>query len=261
MVVHGLQTPIPHLAQTGPQTCQGKAPDRWIAAATDKTVPAAAGCKRHHVVESKPILWCSACGAYGETAPKLLLQPCRGDPRGPDGSGQMATQLRMIRRGQHPVTKAQLGPPTAVHHLNTGADEEQYGSGERREPKDRPCIDDDGTAFSDAFRRRGIPQEAASSTTTLWERIRTKVVDELLQQCGNGALVRSFLNQAEVTDPELVAFWTADKTTHDGPGAPAHREPRASDNGQGNQKHREPRASDDHGEEYKRHKDGRRPAA
>jgi len=115
----------------------------------------------------------------------------------------------MIRRGQHPVTKAQLGPPIAMHHLNTGADDEQDGSVERREPKDRPCIDDDGSAFSDAFRRRGIPVAATGSTTTLRERIRGKVVADLLKQCGNGDIVRSFLSHNEMADPELVDFWTS----------------------------------------------------
>ena len=121
----------------------------------------------------------------------------------------MATQLRMIRRGEHPVSKAKLGPPTTLHHLNGEASGGHQRSSEGSEPKSQPCIDNDGTAFSDAFRRRGIPQATASNTTTMLERVRMKVVADLLEHSGNGAEVRSFLSPAELMDPELVDFWSS----------------------------------------------------
>ena len=137
------------------QACGGNAHDRWKSRATGTASLDTAVMKQHHVVESKPLMWCSACGAYGETAPKLLMQPCRGDPRGKIELMQMATQLRMIRRGEHPVTKARLGPPTTMHQLN-GASNASGRPGEPSTLKHPPCIDNDGTQFSDAFRRRGI---------------------------------------------------------------------------------------------------------
>ena len=39
-----------------PQSCKGDAPNRWSKKASNKTEPTTGGCKRHHVVESKPLL-------------------------------------------------------------------------------------------------------------------------------------------------------------------------------------------------------------
>ena len=155
-----------------PQSCHGRAPDRWVTKAADRVMPTTGGCKKHHVVESKPLLWCSACGAYGESAPKLLMQPCRGDPRGKIELMQMATQLRMIRRGEHPFTKARLGPPTALSQHNDGASSFSQQDGGRSEPKQQLCIDDDGTEFSEAFRRRGRPPVSEGDGTTIGKRIK-----------------------------------------------------------------------------------------
>ena len=99
-------------AKLAPQVCGGRAAERWAKKACNKADGATkrAEGKKHHVVESSPILWCSACGAYGETAPKLLTQQCRGDPRGKPELRGMADQLRQLVKGKHPKTGTLLGP-------------------------------------------------------------------------------------------------------------------------------------------------------
>ena len=135
---------------------------------------------------------------------------------------QKATQLRMIRRGEHPVTKASLGPPTTLHHLNIteSSNGQPDGTNSHKSP---PCIDNDGTAFSDAFRRRGIRPVDGGEGTDIRHRIRAKETANLLQLCSNGSGILDFLTEAELSDPDLVGFWSEDPDVTPGP-----REPLAS---------------------------------
>ena len=75
----------------------------------------------------------------------------------------------MITRGEHPVTKAKLGPPITQHQHNSN--DLPIGTANDKIP---PCIDNDGTAFSDAFRRRGIPAAASVTGTTVHLRTKAK---------------------------------------------------------------------------------------
>ena len=121
---------------------------------------------------------------------------------------QMATQLRMIRRGERPVTKARLGPPIALHHLNATTGSPGHPKGGKGGNRSPPCIDNDGTAFSDAFRRRGRRPAGDDEDIGTHHRIRAKEVANMLQLFSNGSDIRSFLTEAEQSDPELVDFWT-----------------------------------------------------
>ena len=154
------------------------------------------------------MVWCSACGAYGETAPKLLTQPCRGDPRGRSDLRGMAAQLRQLRKDKHPTTQARLGPPIPLHQLNGGPDEPNQLSQDDGEPMRSPVIDRDGTAFSDAFRRRGRQQKSRDTGSTVRERVRAKEANHLLQRSGNKRKIEEFLNPVERSDPDMVSFWT-----------------------------------------------------
>ena len=67
--------------------------------------------KRHCIVVSHPLFWCVVCGAYGETAPKLLTKPCRRRLQGKWVAGGMLGQLKVLRSGRHPKTLQPIPPP------------------------------------------------------------------------------------------------------------------------------------------------------
>ena len=168
----------------------------------------------HHLVESSPLVWCSACGAYGVAAPRLLTQPCRGDPRGKPELKGMAAQLRALQKGRHPETKAKLGAPATMTKLN-GTDTAVETVNSPRSSvtclaadQDLPTIDRDGTEFSEAFRRRGKKRAGEQPAGTIRERVRARQAEQLIQASRNKRKIQELLTQNELNDPDLVEFWS-----------------------------------------------------
>ena len=61
-----------------PQGCKGSVVVKWAVKAHDRTLATAAPFRKHCTVKSGPVFWCVTCGAFVESAPKLLTQACRG---------------------------------------------------------------------------------------------------------------------------------------------------------------------------------------
>ena len=150
--------------------------------------------RRHHIVESSPLIWRSACGAYGETAPKLLTRLCRGDPKGRPELRGMAAQLRQLIKGKHPRTGAELGPPVAASHLAS-------------------CNE----CGSEELQRGAEPAQDEAGRPTILQRVRLKEARRLVQTASNKRKIEEFLNANEIEDPELVAFWAEPLEQHQQP--------------------------------------------
>ena len=101
-------------SRLAPQLCRGPAEHRWAQRAKEAaSMPDSQG-RRHHIVVTGPVTWCSACGAFGESAPKILLQACRGKRQGASHASGLAKQLSCLKRGIHPRTRMPLPPPVAL---------------------------------------------------------------------------------------------------------------------------------------------------
>ena len=94
-------------SKLAPQLCTGMPTGKWESKANERDPKAAKAGGKHHVVVSDPVFWCTTCGAYGVTAPKLLTRPCK--PR--SKAYGMREQLRCLRTGKHPRTLMSLPPP------------------------------------------------------------------------------------------------------------------------------------------------------
>ena len=69
-------------SRLAPQTCQGPATSSWTAKADEASLATGTAGRKHCIVVSDPIFWCVTCGAFAETAPKLLATSCRGKHEG-----------------------------------------------------------------------------------------------------------------------------------------------------------------------------------
>ena len=149
-------------SRLAPQQCPGCPAEAWTAKAVQRAPTIRTTGRQHNVVVSDPVFWCSACGAYGETAPKLLTQPCRGPQhRRRDAAAKrygMREQLRCLRRGKHPKTLQSLPPPIPIRQweaINANMNNQPPDDTLAQQPP--PNITDDGTSFTQAFLRRGRP--------------------------------------------------------------------------------------------------------
>lgn len=209
MVVLYLQEEGARLEQAGPASLRWHRSQKMGCQDSRQSDPSDLGRVKHHMVESSPLVGCSACGAYGETAPRLLTQPCRGDPRGKAELKGMAAQLRALRKGRRPETKAKLGAPVTLHKFNsTGTSETDHPPAASREHPGTPTIDRDGTEFSEALRRRGRKQVEERPADTILARVRTKVAGQLLQASSNKRKIQEVLTPDEQNDPDLVDIWS-----------------------------------------------------
>lgn len=86
-----------------PQGCKGNAPVTWSVKAFERAGASRTPHKKHVAVKSGPVFWCVACGAFAETAPKLLNQPCKGKHEGKCVAGGMRGQLKVLQSGRHPM--------------------------------------------------------------------------------------------------------------------------------------------------------------
>ena len=64
---------------------------------------------RHKRMISGEVIWCRACGCYGDTCVKGLAGACLGKPNGTSGGGRYG-QLNCLRTGRHPKTRQPLLP-------------------------------------------------------------------------------------------------------------------------------------------------------
>jgi hypothetical protein len=69
-------------AKLAPQSCKGNAVNKWAARAAKVARCKGNSGRKHNIVVSEPLFWCTTCGSYAETAPKLLFQDCRGKHQG-----------------------------------------------------------------------------------------------------------------------------------------------------------------------------------
>ena len=128
-------------------------------------------------MKSGPIFWCVACGAFAESAQKLLTQACRGIHEGRWVVWGMRGQLKVLRSGRHPKTFESIPPPIplrvwAASCLNPPTELEptvarSLGS------KPAPVILDDGPPFTQAFLKRGVRGRPDAHPSVL-ERFRKK---------------------------------------------------------------------------------------
>ena len=73
-----------------------------------------------------------------------------------------------------------------------------------------PVIEDDGTEFSRAFLRRGVPLAAAEGSGNERDpakRLQARLARQALGRCCNKRKIEAFLSAAETRDPDLVEFW------------------------------------------------------
>ena len=103
---------------------------------------------------------CGVWGAYADTTPKLITQACRGDPEGKPHLRGMLLQNNCLLKNVHPVTKKHLPPPVLVQasSLVVASREARDASANLQPILPPPVIEDDGTEFSRAFLRRGVPR-------------------------------------------------------------------------------------------------------
>ena len=99
-------------SKLAPQICTGPPAETWDQIAHKRDPTIATTGRKHHIVVSDPIYWCTTCGAYAETAPKLLTQPC--DKR--TKAYGMREQLRCLRTGKHPKTLRSIPPPIQLKY-------------------------------------------------------------------------------------------------------------------------------------------------
>ena len=133
-------------SRLAPQTCRGRATDTWSAKEHERSLSAGTPGNKHCIVVSHPLFWCVVCGAYGETAPKLLTKPCRRRLQGKWVAGGMLGQLKVLRSGRHPKTLQPIPPP----HPAQGV-----GGRAREPPSPSPCRPT--PARPSPHRRRGCP--------------------------------------------------------------------------------------------------------
>ena len=55
-----------------PQGCKGSAVVSWSVKAHERTLATSTPHRKHCTVKSGPVFWCVTCGAFAESAPKLL---------------------------------------------------------------------------------------------------------------------------------------------------------------------------------------------
>ena len=219
-------------SKLAPQICTGPPAETWDQIAHKRDPTIATTGRKHHIVVSDPIYWCTTCGAYGETAPKLLTQPC--DKR--TKAYGVREQLRCLRTGKHPKTLRSIPPPIQLKYWEElKAAALTVKDRTPAEPRPTPNIEDDGSYFNDAFRRRGIPEAsteagsaaaAAGPTTTAEQqqtdrpakKPRASPLHRLhLRQAWNRAEAKgikrklvALLHQDMLDDPDLITFWTDD---------------------------------------------------
>ena len=63
---------------------------------------------------SYPTFWCIVCGAFADTAPKLLTLSCRGKHEGKWTAGGMLGQLKSLKAGRHPKTNQPIPRPITL---------------------------------------------------------------------------------------------------------------------------------------------------
>ena len=184
------------------QRCKGSAVDRWQekarhVPARKSTAPTAprnckvikahtkqATTKAHSIVVSGDLFWCIVCGAFAESAPKLLGKGCRARHQGKWKAGGMPGQLKVLLSGRHPKTLKPIPKPVAIRRWQATA-KGQLGQSEAIEVwrgrgsedwpiQNPPKLEDDGTALTSAFLRKGRVPEDPEKPSVL-ERIRAKL--------------------------------------------------------------------------------------
>ena len=248
-------------AKLAPQECKGHATDRWTNTARLRGYAKEKPSKQHCLVVSGPVVWCTTCGAHACAAPLLLAQPCRGRPA-KSTARAMYKQLKRLQSGIHPETRKAIHLPIPIEEWKASLAQRRTqlaALGEQHEQtRAPPAIADDGTAFTQAFLRRGRtesstastsierirarlketatsqleehPKKAKTSGAKVQQRLRasTGVSQQREQQQGTSATKRAaltvgdFLTEAERADSELVGFWIDSSSDSD---SGAHDEP------------------------------------
>ena len=72
-------------SKLAPKECRGSAVATWSAKAYELTLASGIPGRRHCIGVSGSLFWCVTCGAFVESAPKLLTKGCRGSTK-EDGS-------------------------------------------------------------------------------------------------------------------------------------------------------------------------------
>ena len=178
--------------------------------------------RKHCVVVSDPTFWCVACGAFADTAPKLLSKPCRGKPQGRWKACGMIGQLRVLRSGRHPNTLRSIPPPVPLAEwLSSRAEAEAAAASDQgatapqhpsSPPRAAPAIAADGTELTDAFLRRGQVPTSTDERLPPIKRLKMRQAAAALRASGIKRKLEEFLNEAERDDPDLISFWSDDVT-------------------------------------------------
>ena len=75
----------------------------------------------HKTQKDCDVMWCTTCGAYGASAPRLLTTTCRGNPKGVARRRGMELRLRRLEQGLH------LKTGEALEQRTEAADEPEVG--------------------------------------------------------------------------------------------------------------------------------------
>ena len=168
-------------ALLGQQRCKGSAVAKWQDKAKVRpstyptqrnrrpviaTITKGEAAKPHSIVVSGNIFWCIVCGAFAESAPKLLARSCKTRHQGKWKAGGMPGQLKVLLSGRHPRTLKPIPKPVPLSrwrekdmerdHLSQ-AIEVWRGRGSEDWPvQKKPRLVDDGTALTRAFLRKGV---------------------------------------------------------------------------------------------------------
>ena len=211
-------------SRLAPQVCTGNPADTWTLKAKEAAPSGLGSSNKHHIVVSDPLFWCTTCGAYGETAPKMLISPCNGRHTGRRKKYGMREQLRCLRAGVHPKTLLSIPPPVPLQQWEaTKLARANPDPSPSTAPKLPPSLEDDGTEFTSAFLRRGCPSTSLldSSTedrqpkrarVTPIQKLRLKIALGNAEQKGFKRKLELLLTSVELEDPDLIGFWTDEDT-------------------------------------------------
>ena len=116
--------------------------------------------KPHNIVVSGSLFWCTVCGAFAESAPKLLGRGCRARHQGRWVSGGIPGQLKVLQSGRHPKTFESIQRPielnvwlardSDVGNLSTAITVWRGRGSEDWPIQGPPNLEDDGTALTQA---------------------------------------------------------------------------------------------------------------
>ena len=136
----------------------------------------------------------------------------------------MREQLRCLRSGKHPKTLQSIPPPIPLRQWEAiNANKNNQPPDDTMTQRPPPNITDDGTSFTQAFLRRGRPDQPTSgdpdgsgssqtkrSRTTPMHRLQVRIALDSAEARGMKRSLEQFLSKDELDDPDLITFWVDD---------------------------------------------------